>query len=238
MVILAIDTSTRTGSIALARDERLLETIVGDPTRTHGERLPGDILALLGRQSLRLGDIDLYAVAIGPGSFTGLRVGLATVQGLALVHARRIVPVSTLEGAAVAFALAGGADVDPLIVRVCLDAGRGELFTAVYSVRGAARDAEGIRPRMIEPPSVQTVPDVLNRLAADAGGTQVVGDRPPLPSAATSSPEGWGSTLPPLAPALAHLAAWRRVSAVRPHALVPEYVRRPDAELARERRPG
>ena len=96
MLILALDTTSRAGSVALARDAGVLDQQRGDPSRTHGERLPGDIGDLLERHGLTVADVDLYAVAAGPGSFTGLRVGIATIQGLALAHARPVVPVSAL----------------------------------------------------------------------------------------------------------------------------------------------
>ena len=75
MLILALDTTSRAGSVALARDAGVLDQQRGDPSRTHGERLPGDIGDLLERHGLTVADVDLYAVAAGPGSFTGLRVG-------------------------------------------------------------------------------------------------------------------------------------------------------------------
>ena len=84
MLILALDTTTRAGSLALVRDGRLLEVVEGDPGLTHATRLPGDILDCLARHHLTLGDLDLYGVAVGPGSFTGLRIGIATDPGAGL----------------------------------------------------------------------------------------------------------------------------------------------------------
>ena len=69
---------------------------MGDASRTHGERLPGELAAL----GAPFSSIDVFAVAIGPGSFTGLRIGIATMQGLALVDRRRVVGVSALEALA------------------------------------------------------------------------------------------------------------------------------------------
>ena len=79
MLVLALDSSTRSGSIALARDGRLLESRVGDGAVRHAVRLPTDLLDLLAAHGCALGDVDVLAAAIGPGGFTGLRVGLATV---------------------------------------------------------------------------------------------------------------------------------------------------------------
>ena len=89
MVILALDTTTKAGSYALWRGDALVEQRPGDAARTHAERLPGDLADLLAAHGLTVKDVDLYAVASGPGSFTGLRVGVATIQGLALVHGKQ-----------------------------------------------------------------------------------------------------------------------------------------------------
>jgi tRNA threonylcarbamoyladenosine biosynthesis protein TsaB len=106
MLVLALDTTTRRGSAALLRDGALLDCEAGDAARTYGERLPADLIRLLERHALSVRDIDLFAVAAGPGSFTGLRIGIATMQGLALAGNRLMVGVSTLD------ALARGAEKD------------------------------------------------------------------------------------------------------------------------------
>ena len=100
MHILALDTTTREGSIAVARDRTLLYECAGDAARTHGERLPSDIMRALESAGIGLADLDLLAVAAGPGSFTGLRVGISAVQGLAMARSLRVVPVPTLEALA------------------------------------------------------------------------------------------------------------------------------------------
>ena len=97
MLVLALDTTTRRGSVALVRDGVELESYAGDEGVTHGQRLPGDLVRVLDRQKLSLGDVDLFAVAAGPGSFTGLRIGIATMQGLALASGKPIIGVSALD---------------------------------------------------------------------------------------------------------------------------------------------
>src|SRR5437870_5390124 len=96
MRVLALDTTTRAGSVALVIDGRVAVERAGDETRTHAERLPGEILDVLRETGNTVADIDLLAVAIGPGSFTGLRVGIATVQGLAMVRGLPVAPVPAL----------------------------------------------------------------------------------------------------------------------------------------------
>ena len=99
MRILALETVTRRGSVALW-DAGVVVARAGGDTRTHGARLPGELLALLEERGLRLADVDLFAVISGPGSFTGLRVGMASIQGLALAGHRQVIPIPTLEAMA------------------------------------------------------------------------------------------------------------------------------------------
>src|SRR5829696_3473321 len=97
MLVLALDTTTRQGSVALSRDARILGVDAGDAATAHGARLPGDLAHLLAAHNLRVGDVDLFAVAAGPGSFTGLRIGIATMQGLALGNGKPLAGVSALD---------------------------------------------------------------------------------------------------------------------------------------------
>src|SRR3954447_7632513 len=97
MKALALDTTTRAGSVALVVDDVIVDERSGDGSRTHAERLPRELVDVAEANNVRLSDVDFYGVAAGPGSFTGLRIGIATVQGLALVNRRRIVGVSALE---------------------------------------------------------------------------------------------------------------------------------------------
>src|SRR3954469_13948498 len=96
MRVLALDSTTRAGSVALVDGDRVVTERAGDGSRKHGERLPGELADL----GAAWGTIDGFAVASGPGSFTGLRIGIATMQGLALVAGRRVVGVSALEALA------------------------------------------------------------------------------------------------------------------------------------------
>lgn len=237
MVVLALDTSTPAGSVALARDTELLGCRAGDPTRTHGERLPGDLLALLAEHGVAAGDVDVFAACCGPGSFTGLRVGLATVQALALVNGRPLVTVPTLEAAArAARPAAAGATRAPL-VGAWMNAHRGEVFAALYeapSAAGAEPLAELAAPVAAAPEAVVRQWDEL--LRGDGRQVTVIGDAVesarPLLERELDCCRLLGEDLPPLAPIAAGLAAAGR-TAGSPHAARPVYVRRPDAEIAR-----
>jgi tRNA threonylcarbamoyladenosine biosynthesis protein TsaB len=227
LIILALDTTTRAGGVAIARDEEILVELPGDPARTHGQRLPGDIAAALDRARLRAADLDLLAVASGPGSFTGLRVGIATIQGLAMATDRRVVPVPSLDAvAALARPIAGNRRIGALI-----DAQRGEVFSALY-------DGEA----QIDPPEVATPERTLERWGSLLEEQDVVfaGDGAERYEARLRARFGSAARvagpLPPLARGVAALARRRPAQAVAPHAIRPVYVRRPDAEIARDKR--
>jgi tRNA threonylcarbamoyladenosine biosynthesis protein TsaB len=229
VIVLALDTSTRDGSAAIVRDSTVLLERKGDGSRTHGERLPGDLIRILEEARLAPGSIDLLAVAAGPGSFTGLRVGIAAVQGLAMALGRRVAPVSTLEALARA---AGTGTIEPnVMVAPWLDAQRGEVFAALY-------DADG-RKRLSEPTSL-TPAATLDELEVVEGNIRFVGDG--ALRYADRIVERLGNRaqvvgdVPTLAGIIGQVACETRERAVAPHALAPIYVRRPDAELARDRR--
>jgi len=240
MLVLALDTTTRQGSVALARDAVLLGCEVGDDRLTHGERLPGDLIRLLERNNTRLSDIDLFAVAAGPGSFTGLRIGIATMQGLALTNGRGLVGVSALDALNVSVRKRGRApfsesiapkkEPGPFFVGALMDAQRGEVFSALYCddelIEGPAVEApagalarwntRGTESIILAGNGALTYRDLIARILPAA---QVVTD------------------VPPLAPSIAMIAQQQASGGAQsPGAIRPIYVRRTDAELARDRK--
>lgn len=130
-LILAVETATLSGSLALTRGEELIGSVSGDPAVSHSNTLLADLDKLLTETAFTLADIDLFAVAVGPGSFTGLRIGIATVKALAATLARPCAAVPTLQ----AVALAGGASERSIAL---LPAGRGEVFAQLFSVSADA----------------------------------------------------------------------------------------------------
>src|SRR5262245_22080574 len=130
MLILALDTTTHEGSVAIMRGDEVLSVIHGDATRTHGERLPGEFDRALQHAGVRSADVQLLAVAIGPGAFTGLRIGLAAIQGLAMVHGIPTIGVSALEALAAAGRESSSRADEP--IHTWMDARRGEIFAAWY----------------------------------------------------------------------------------------------------------
>jgi tRNA threonylcarbamoyladenosine biosynthesis protein TsaB len=126
-LILAVETATLSGSLALTRGDELIARVSGDPAVSHSNTLLADLDKLLGETAFKVVDIDLFAVAAGPGSFTGLRIGIATVKGLSATLERPCAAVPTLQ----AVALAGGASAATVAL---LPAGRGEVFAQLFSV--------------------------------------------------------------------------------------------------------
>jgi len=254
MRVLALDTTTRAGSAALVDENVIVEERPGDPSRTHAQRLPAEALAVLDAHGVALSDIDLFAVAAGPGSFTGLRIGLATIQGLAFVTGRPIVGISALE------ALAQVASRDAAaheLVAAWMDAQRREVFSALYQVTSAGLFDPG---RLIELEAAavggpeRTLERWRDRL--DPGQPVVfVGDGavlyedlvcrslqlPPSANARSGAVKKVARrVMPPpmLAGAVGRMAVARARlgGAIGPGEVHPLYVRRPDAEIDRDRR--
>ena len=103
-LILSVETATLSGSVALSRGDEILGVVSGDASISHSNTLLGDVDKLLTQTNIALPEIDLFAVATGPGSFTGLRIGIATTKALAATLDRPTAGIPTLE----AVALAGG----------------------------------------------------------------------------------------------------------------------------------
>ena len=207
----------------------ILCELVGDGAVTHGQRLPGELARALEHAKVAIEQIDLLAVVAGPGSFTGLRVGIASIQGLAFARDLKIVPVSSLEALArhVRRVTGGEAAAAPW-----MDAQRGEVFATLY-------DAD--LSRVLVPPSSASPPATLETVRDAIGSGQVVfaGDGAVRYAGIISQTlEARARVLhpaPPLAAEAGRIAAAHPELAVLPHAVVPIYVRRPDAELARDR---
>jgi tRNA threonylcarbamoyladenosine biosynthesis protein TsaB len=233
MRVLALDTSTPTGSIAVLSGDQICAEVVGDPAKPHAQRLPLDLLTAIAAAGLTIADIDLFAVAVGPGSFTGLRIGIAAIQGLAVVTGRRLVAVSLLD----ALAQVAAADQPPgARIAAWIDAHRGDVYSALYAVAEAAPVATA-RLTLLDPPRVDR-PEVV--LEAWQGMTRppyvAIGDGALL-YAERLRGQAIVCPAPPLAATVARLAVERAANggAVAPETVQPLYIRRPDVEVARDR---
>lgn len=232
MRVLALDTTTRAGSVAILDGTGTLVVDVGDAARSLAERLPLDVLRALSVASLRAADIDIWAVASGPGSFTGLRIGIATVQGFALAHGARVVPVSAL--LALSESLRATAAIGDH-VGAWMDAHRHNVFSALYRVESTDAARVGALTE-VEGPSVEPPQVVWSRWAqmqhtprALAGDGAVVYTN--VSGLAVSEP-------PALAPYIARLAMVKAEAGETsgPAGIQPLYVRRTDVEIARDAR--
>ena len=236
MLILALDTATRAGSCALARDGRVVHESASDVSRPQAARLPGELVALLAREKVALQDVDLYAVATGPGSFTGLRVGIATMQGLAVAAGKPLVGVSEFEALAVCGRNSGDSPGEPNnapssgVARAAawIDAWRGEVYAALYE--------HGCE---VEPPAVAHPEELLRHFAGQP--TMFIGDGAATHEDLIRTMLGRRAHFAtPIAPLLAGTVAALAAAAARaghrppPHAIRPLYVRRSNAELSRE----
>ena len=135
MRVLALETSTLAGGVALCEDGRVVGLSLLNVALTHSERLMSMVDRLLEDCRWTLGQVQGLAVSIGPGSFTGLRVGAATVKGLALALGLPVAAVPTLDALAANLPFAD-APVCPL-----LDARKGEVYVCLLPVDGARHGA-------------------------------------------------------------------------------------------------
>jgi len=226
MRILGIETATLTGGAALLDGERVIGESTLSVALTHSERLMAVIDRLLEDCRWQAGDLEAIAVSAGPGSFTGLRVGMATAKGLALALELPVVAVPTLD------ALAAGLPWADAPVCPVLDARKGEVYASCYRWRGgaAAREWEYLavapaelarrlpRPVILLGDGLAALAPHLGELGADA---RVAPPARRLPSAALVAQLG-----------AVRLAAGPGDPA---DALVPIYVRPSEAELAAAR---
>ena len=138
MIVLGLDTATKIGSVAIVRDGEVLAEARAE-SKSHGSELLPMIDELCARAQVRPRDLDAVAIGAGPGSFTGLRIGMATAKGIAFAAGRPLWAVSSL--AAMAHDV-GGDDA----IACVLDARRGEVFAGVYRKGVALVDERVMRP--------------------------------------------------------------------------------------------
>jgi tRNA threonylcarbamoyladenosine biosynthesis protein TsaB len=220
MLLLVTDTSGSNGTVALARasehdrrDAELIETASLAGGMFSAQLVP-QIAALLQKHGLAKTDIGGFIVVSGPGSFTGLRVGLAAIKALAEILQKPIVPVSLLEVVAVASRAQGK-------VSAVLDARRGEVFFGAYEIAGES--AHVLREELLSRPdfltaaresSVATPDSALDALAREAGLSVFTVETP--------------------GPEMIARFGWKKLQAgqtISPEQLEANYMRRSDAEM-------
>ncbi len=151
MLTLAIDTATRSGSVALLDGEHIIGARYFDTKLEHSRRLFVEIDDLLERSGQSAAALEGVAISVGPGSYTGLRIGLSAAKGLCLASGAALVTVPTLE------AIAAGLPYCTDAVCAIVGARSGEACWALY-------DTTDGRPRSMSSPRIDSVPEVLQRL--------------------------------------------------------------------------
>ncbi len=241
---MSIETATRPGSVAITNGARLIALRAGDAAGSHSTTLLRDIQWVLTEAGITLSEIDLFAVAAGPGSFTGLRIGLATAKSFAATLTRPCVGVPTL----FAVAHAGGTSQRTMAM---LPAGRGEVFAQLLSVdeNGAVRalsQAVHLNPQELLDQAGELTPlrwagegAHLYREAirdqAHAGSIAFRDEAREEDAELTAEEKRWALAPPVIAlaesVAALGLGYFRSGDAVRPEDLRAIYVRPSDAEL-------
>jgi len=221
MILLAIDTSGKNGSIALARapenarhsSELNILDVVPLEGGTFSAQLVPQIAALLAKHGLSKNDIGAFAVASGPGSFTGVRVGLAAIKAFAEILQKPIAAISLLEAVA-----RSGQDRGRVIA--ALDAGRGDVYAGIYHIEGTAKmHAERLLTNA--------------ELFAEAAGDLIVTPDARLAEAARTAGVQVNQVLLARSDTIARLG-WEKIQKgeiISPEDLEANYIRRSDAEI-------
>ncbi|MBQ7377525.1 MAG: tRNA (adenosine(37)-N6)-threonylcarbamoyltransferase complex dimerization subunit type 1 TsaB [Clostridia bacterium] len=229
MKVLALDSTAKSGSAAVLDGERALAVFTTDSGNTHSESLLPMAEAVMEKSRVPLDAIDLFAVTAGPGSFTGVRIGVSVVKGLAFGREKPCVGVSTLE------ALAEG--LSPLGGLLCpvMDARRNQVYNALFRVSGGvlirlcpdrAISLEELTRELREKYPFDTVRlagdgCALTRTALDAAGIPVA-ETPPMLRNLSADAVGRCA-----------LRAHARGESTTDSALAPTYLRLPQAERER-----
>jgi tRNA threonylcarbamoyladenosine biosynthesis protein TsaB len=233
VLILALDTSSPTGSLAVLRDEKVIGVVSTLAEETYSSRMFRHLEFLLQELSLKLTDFDLFAVAAGPGSFTGLRVGLAAAKGWAEVYDKPVVGISVLE------AIAAQSNSSAGVLVAASDARRGEVYFGVYRRGKGALALEGEE-------CVARPEEFLQAIGARPGSSEfaIVSPSPEVLSSALSRIEMEHVPMPRvervsnvLAPVIGQLGFLRakRGDVADALTLDANYIRRTDAEVHAKR---
>ena len=236
MLVAAVDTSTLTLSCAVLRIAPGRVDVIARraerppaPSGGHGPRLPGVLVELLGPLGLSVSEVEGWAVGLGPGSFTGLRVGLATWKGLAYARRR---PIAGASGLAAMAAEAAPLAPDGALLVPVLDARKGEVYAGFYGVRGGV--PEPVAPEVAVAPAALPA-----RVAAGRPAGPVLGFGEGFATyralLAPAIAELAGAPATPAAEVVARLAAPRLAGAAFDaqalFALEPHYLRPSEAEV-------
>lgn len=227
MKIFAVDTSSQVASAAICDDDKLICEITLNNKLTHSQTLMPIIKDVFEKSELEPNDIDIFAVADGPGSFTGLRIGVTTVKGLAHAAEKPVIGVNTLE------AMCYNLPFCPHIIVPVMDARRGEVYNGFY------RFSDGILKEICTPRAVE-LSKCLDEIKALGEKAVFLGDAVPvyreeiqgiLKDIAIFAPQGANMQR---ASAVAEAAKSKKTQ--KYFELVPKYIRKSQAEREYEER--
>lgn len=224
MTLLVLDTAQGLCTVALGRDGRVVASRSEPMTRGHQERLPVLVEAVLAEAGIPASALKVVAATRGPGSFTGLRVGLAFAQGLAAATGARPIGLSSLDALAVQAHLA--APDSPSPIAAVMDARRGQVYLALWGAAGGSGEADPALSRAsMQAAGAMTIEDATALLNASRPRVQVIGSGAHLITPASSDA---GQVEGPDPQAIVHLATIRAGQAAAT-GLDPLYLRAPDA---------
>jgi len=228
MYILGIETATRTGGVAIVTENGVLAEYTLNIEVTHSERLMSTVERVLKDTGLRMASMDGFGISIGPGSFTGLRIGLSTVKGLSFTTGKPVAAVPTLK------ALAWNIPHARYPVCPLLDAKKKEVYAALYR-----HDGSDLVQELSE--TVLPLADLADRIA---GEVLFTGEGARLFATEIERLFAGRAHFAPLVAAVPSAASVGEIALMTlqsgrstdPDTLSPMYIRKPEAELAWEKR--
>ena len=228
MYVLGIETSTKTGSVAIISDEGIIAQYSLNIEVTHSERLMATVDRVLKDTGIQMRQFDGFSIAIGPGSFTGLRIGLSTIKGLAFATGKPVAAVPTLK------ALAWSLPYSAYPICPLLDARKNEVYAALYAFNGSVL-TQVLTERVV----------ALTKLAGQLKGKTIfTGEASRLFRTEIMKNFGDAALFAPHSVSLPSAAAVAEIGLemikngkrADPDSLSPMYIRRPEAEVAWEKK--
>lgn len=231
MLIFSIDTCSMSSSASVVSDERMIAQFSVNHKKTHSERIMPQIEAMLEAADISINDIDAFAAAVGPGSFTGVRIGVATIKALAQAQNKPCIAVSALEGLAKGLVSFDG------IISPILDARRNQVYNALF-------ESDGKNLNRICPDRALALDELLQELEKTDKNILFTGDGLPVfkeTITETLKDKAFFAPLPLVfnqaaSVALIALEKLKNGETVSYSQLVPEYVRLSQAEQEKLRR--
>ena len=226
MLILSVDSSAAPASVCLIEDEKIIAEYYLNTGFTHSQTLMAMVESVLKISGRSVSDTDAFAVNNGPGSFTGVRIGVSAVKGMAYSADKPCIAVSTLES------MAYNCLSDDCIVCACMDARRNQVYNALFRVKDCNIE------RLTEDRAI-SVEELLSELSDYDGRIILVGDGAEL---VFGSADNMNIKLAPLnlryqrasSAAIAALEKYKRGEVLSPAALMPTYLRLSQAERERK----